>query len=100
MTPVKGVMTRKVNPCREDTPIDEIATTLASKHITGAPVIGSDGHVSGIASEVDVFSKKGKGSLDIISSHVFTLSQDTGIDEATRRLIGERIAPLPATREA
>src|SRR6266478_32438 len=72
MIPVKEVMTRDVITFREDTPVDEIATTLASKHITGAPVMGKDGHVSGIVSEVDVFSKKGKVARDIMSSHVIT----------------------------
>src|SRR5258707_5966893 len=91
MIPVKEVMTPNVITFREDTPIDEIATTLASKHITGAPVIGGDGHVSGIVSEVDVFSKKGKVARDIMSSHVITVSEETGIDEAARLLIGECI---------
>src|SRR5258706_15061082 len=98
MTPVKEVMTRNVIPFREDTPIDEVATTLASKHITGAPVIGADGHVSGIVSEVDVFSKKGKVARDIMSSHVITVSEDTGIDEAARLLIGERIRRVPVIK--
>ena len=94
MIPVKEVMTRNVITFREDTPIDEVATTLASKHITGAPVIGSDGHVSGIVSEVDVFSKKGKVARDIMSSHVITVSEDTGIDEAARLLIERKVSGL------
>ena len=98
MIPVKEVMTRNVITFREDTPIDEIATTLASKHITGAPVIATDGHVTGIVSEVDVFSKKGKVARDIMSSHVITVSEDTGIDEAARLLIGERIRRVPVIK--
>ncbi len=98
MIPVKEVMTRNVISFREDTPIDEVATTLASKRITGAPVIGSDGHVTGIVSEVDVFSKKGKVARDIMSSHVITVSEDTGIDEAARLLIGERIRRVPVIK--
>ncbi len=70
MIPVKDVMTRNVITFREDTPIDEVATTLASKHITGAPVIGADGHVSGIVSEVDVFSKS--DVLDFFASTRWT----------------------------
>src|SRR5712692_1900175 len=103
MIPVKEVMTRNVITFREDTPIDEVATTLASKRITGAPVIGSDGHVTGIVSEVDVFSKKGKVARDIMSSHVITVSEDTGIDEAARALHkggqdGRLVEPLGCSR--
>ena len=98
MIPVKEVMTTDVITFREDTPVEEIATTLATKRITGAPVIGTDGHVTGIVSEVDVFSKKGKLARDIMSSHVITVSEDTGIDEAARLLIGERIRRVPVIK--
>src|SRR3979411_2295568 len=91
-------MTKKVITFREDTPVDEIAKTLASKHITGAPVIGAGGHVVGIVSEVDVFSKKGAKARDIMSSHVITVSEDTGIDEAARLRIGERTRPVPVIK--
>jgi len=45
MIPVKDVMTRNVVTFREDTPVDEIASTLISKRITGAPVVADEGHV-------------------------------------------------------
>src|SRR5438046_5420948 len=91
MIPVKEVMTRNVITFREDTPIDEIASTLLSKRITGAPVVANEGHVVGIVSETDVFSKKGKTARDIMSPRVISVTEETGIDEAARLLIGERI---------
>jgi predicted transcriptional regulator len=54
--------------------------------------------VTGIVSEIDVFSKKGKVARDIMSSHVITVSEDTGIDEAARLLIGERIRRVPVIK--
>jgi CBS domain-containing protein len=98
MIPVKDVMTRNVISFREDTPLDEIALTLASKHITGAPVLGAEGHVVGIVSETDVFSKRGKVARDIMSERVISVSEETGIDEAARLLIGERIRRVPVVR--
>lgn len=98
MIPVKDVMTTNVVSFREDTPVEEIALTLTSKQITGGPVIASDGHVVGIVSETDVFSKKGKFARDIMSSHVITVSEDTGIDEAARLLVGERIRRVPVIK--
>src|SRR5207244_9620236 len=73
MIPVKDVMTRDVITFREDTPVDEIASTLISKRITGAPVVADEGHVVGIVSETDVFSKKGKVARDIISPRVLSV---------------------------
>jgi CBS domain-containing protein len=98
MIPVKEVMTKNVISFREDTPLDEIALTLASKHITGAPVLGAEGHVVGIVSETDVFSKRGKVARDIMSLRVISVTEETGIDEAARLLIGERIRRVPVIR--
>jgi CBS domain-containing protein len=98
MIPVKEVMTTNVITFREDTPVDEIAQTLTFKRITGGPVLGADGSVVGIVSEVDVFSKKGKVARDIMSQHVITVSEDTGIDEAARLLVGEKIRRVPVIK--
>jgi CBS domain-containing protein len=98
MIPVKEVMTRNVITFREDTPVDEIAQTLTSKRITGAPVVAGDGLVVGIVSEVDVFTKKGSFARDIMSQHVISVTEDTGIDEAARLLAGERIRRVPVIK--
>ena len=98
MIPVKEVMTRNVITFKEDTPVEEIAQTLTSKRITGAPVVAADGLVVGIVSEVDVFTKKGSVARDIMSQNVITVTEDTGIDEAARLLAGERIRRVPVIK--
>jgi CBS domain-containing protein len=98
MIPVKDVMTTNVVTFNEDTPVEEIALTLTSKRITGGPVVSADGQVVGIVSETDVFSKKGKVARDIMSQHVITVSPDTGIDEAAKLLVGERIRRVPVVK--
>jgi CBS domain-containing protein len=98
MIPVKEVMTRNVITFKEDTSVEEVAQTLSTKRITGAPVVGGDGLVVGIVSEVDVFTKKGKVARDIMSTHVISVTEDTGIDEAARLLAGERIRRVPVLK--
>ena len=98
MIPVKEVMTRNVITFREDTSLDEVGATLLEKRITGAPVVSGEGHVVGIISETDVFSKKGKVARDIMSQRVISVTEETGIDEAARLLIGERIRRVPVIR--
>jgi CBS domain-containing protein len=98
MIPVKEVMTRNVITFREDTPVEEVAQMLNTKKITGAPVVAGDGLVVGIVSEVDVFTKKGKTARDIMSPHVISVTEDTGIDEAARLLAGERIRRVPVIK--
>lgn len=99
MTPVKDVMTTQVVSFREDTPVEEIAERLTMGRITGAPVVTADGFVVGIVSEVDVFSKRGAVARDIMSPHVISITEDTGIDAAARLLAGERIRRLPVLRQ-
>ena len=98
MIPVKEVMTTKVISFREDTPVEDIATRLSKGRITGAPVVTEDGFVVGIVSEVDVFTKKGSVARDIMSPHVISVTEDTGIDEAARLLAGERIRRVPVIK--
>ena len=95
MIPVKDVMNRNVISFRESTPIDEVARTLNDNHITGAPVLGSDGHVVGIVSEIDVVTKRGRTAADIMSQNVISISEDTGVVEAAQLLAGQRIRRLP-----
>jgi CBS domain-containing protein len=98
MIPVAEVMTRNVITFQEDTPVEEIATTLSAKRITGAPVVNREGHVVGIISETDVFSKRGKVAREIMSQHVISVNEETGIDEAARLMIGERIRRVPVIK--
>ena len=95
MIPVKEVMTRNVITFREDTPVEEIASTLTSKRITGAPVVANEGHVVGIVSETDVFSKKGKTAREIMSPNVITVGEQTSLVEVAQIMAGERIRRLP-----
>lgn len=95
MIPVKDIMNRNVISFSEDTPIDEVARTLSDNHITGAPVLEPDGHVVGIVSEIDVVTKRGATAADIMSPHVISVSEDTGVVEAAQLLAGQRIRRLP-----
>jgi CBS domain-containing protein len=98
MIPVREVMTTDVLAFEEDTPVEEVAAELLTRHFTGAPVIDAGGSVVGIVSEVDVFTKRGSLARDIMSRHVISITEDTGIDEAARLLAHERIRRLPVLR--
>jgi CBS domain-containing protein len=95
MIPVKDVMTRDVITFSATTPVGDIAQILTRHHITGAPVVSAEGHVLGIVSEVDVFTKKGATAADIMSPHVISVSEETGIEEAAKILASERIRRVP-----
>lgn len=99
MIPVKEVMTTDVMAFRQDTPVEDIAAKLAKRHLSGAPVVTPEGFVVGVVSEVDVFTKRGQTARDIMSPHVISITEDTGIDEAASLLASERIRRLPVLKE-
>ena len=98
MIPVKQVMNRNVLTFREDTPVEEAARVLNENHISGAPVVAGEGEVVGIVSEVDIFTKNGGSVGEIMSPHVISVNEDTGISEAARLLAGQRIRRLPVLK--
>jgi CBS domain-containing protein len=95
MPAVKDVMTRDVISFQEKTPLDEVAETLSRRHITGAPVLDSDGYVVGIVSEVDVFARHGQTASDVMSPNVITVGEETSLEEVAQIMAGERIRRLP-----
>ena len=88
-------MTRDVITFDQDLSVGEVADRLANLHITGAPVTDAEGHVVGIISEVDVFGRRGKKVRDIMSPHVISINEDTGIEQAASLLIDQRIRRVP-----
>src|SRR5207249_4357750 len=82
----------------EGSPDEDGAPRRPGKHAPGAPGVAGDGRVVGIVSEVDVFTKKGPLARDIMSPHVITVTEDTGIDEAARLMAGERIRRVPVIK--
>ena len=56
---VHQIMTRKVVTAKEDTPILEAANLMLHQHISGLPVVGEAGKLTGIVSEGD-FIRRGE----------------------------------------
>jgi CBS domain-containing protein len=99
MIPVRELMTAEVISFGVETPVEEAAACLTERHITGAPVVNEDGFVVGIVSETDLFGKRGTTVGDVMSTNVISITEDTGIEEAARLLIGHGIRRLPILRD-
>ncbi len=99
MMPVKEVMTREVLTFEESTPVSEAAEMLAERRLTGGPVLNQAGYVVGVVSEVDVIAKRGSTVADIMTKHVISISEETGIDQAAQLFASERIRRLPVLKE-
>jgi CBS domain-containing protein len=55
---VADVMTKEVATVSPDTPLKEVAVLLATRRISGLPVVGADGRLLGVVSEQDVLYKE------------------------------------------
>jgi CBS domain-containing protein len=51
----KDMMTRSVIPAQEDMLLGELADMMLAKRISGTPVVGKDGKVSGMITATDLF---------------------------------------------
>ena len=116
------LMTRQVHYAKRDTPIRDVAETLAANEISGIPVVDDGMRIVGIISEKDFCSHMGdrrSGSLmgiiadclknqgcfamtlggkkaeDIMKSPVITVHEDTTLGEIKALLMNNKINRLP-----
>jgi CBS domain-containing protein len=92
------IMSTEVVSVDPATPIDEIATILNQKRISGVPVIDSDGAPVGVVSELDIISRSGRVASDIMSSGVITVTEDTPAEDIVEILHSRRVRRVPVTR--
>lgn len=55
---VRDVMTRDVTSVRPDTPFKSVVWTLATRRVSGAPVLDDDHRIVGVVSEADLLPKQ------------------------------------------
>jgi CBS domain-containing protein len=117
---VSDLMSREVHTARPATPLKEAATLLATKGISGVPVVDEAGVVVGVLSEADIVVKAGgearrrgllswlvEPDLDLqdkitaktveeaMSAPAITISPDRHVHEAAGLMVAESVNRLP-----
>ncbi|HEX9892074.1 MAG TPA: CBS domain-containing protein [Actinomycetota bacterium] len=120
---VGDVMTKKVVAVDEDAPFKEVVRLLHDHRVSGVPVIGGDGRLSGIVTEADLVFVEGKESArrnafldwfihpkrleeiegrtagltarDLMTPDVITTRPETSVREAARAMIESGVKRLP-----
>ncbi|MFQ5827638.1 MAG: CBS domain-containing protein [Candidatus Methylomirabilia bacterium] len=122
----KDIMTTKVVSVRRDTPVNEIATLLLDRHISGVPVTDAEGHVLGVVTEGDLIQRAeapprrswwlaffsdadvmarefvkshGLKAWDVMTKEVLTVTEDTSLADIARLLEEKRIKRVPVVRD-
>jgi CBS domain-containing protein len=91
----KEIMTRDIITVEPTMPVKKLAMTLIKNQISGAPVVGKNGKIVGIVSEMDIVAKKGKDVKAIMSKKVISVAEDTPIEEIAQLMSKYRIQRLP-----
>jgi CBS domain-containing protein len=107
---VREWMHQGVITCRRDTPVEEVAKTMEAKDISALVVIDDQGGAVGVISRTDLVNARfvqpylkhwrGMNAEHLMSNPVISVSPDTGIHEAVRRLQEKRIHRLVVVEES
>jgi CBS domain-containing protein len=107
---VRDWMHRGVITCRRETPVQEVAKTMEAKDISALVVVDTQGDAVGVISRTDLVNARfvqpylkhwrGMSAEHLMSKPVISVSPDTGIGEAARRLQEKRIHRLVVVEES
>ena len=101
----EGVIT-----CRRDTPVEQVAKTMEAKDISALVVVDDQGDAAGVISRTDLVNARfvqpylkhwrGMTAEHLMSNPIISVSPDTGIEAAVRRLQEKRIHRLVVVEES
>jgi CBS-domain-containing membrane protein len=98
---VADLMQTDLSTVPPDAPVAEVVQTMADGHVSGLPVVDSDGRVLGVVSATDVLQaaaehedRKGRATLfehttarDIMTSGAVTIEPDADVRQAAQRML-------------
>lgn len=107
---VQDWMHEGVIACQRDTPVEEVAKTMETKDISALVVVDDQGDAIGVISRTDLVNARfvqpylkhwrGMTAEHLMSNPVISVSPDTSIDVAVRRLQEKRIHRLVVVEES
>jgi CBS domain-containing protein len=98
---VADLMQTDLSTVPPDAPVADVVQTMADGHVSGLPVVDSDGRVLGVVSATDVLQaaaehedRKGRATpfehttaRDIMTSGAVTIEPDADVREAAQRML-------------
>jgi CBS domain-containing protein len=91
-------MTADVICACDESECREVANTLSRHRITGAPVLDKAGNLIGIVTEADLIFRQGEIVADIMTRDVFTVKEETPVEEVALILATRKIKRVPVLR--
>ncbi len=100
MLRARDIMSTPVQTVAARMPVLDLARFLASRHLSGVPVVSDDGALIGMATDLDLLSKQGATVGEIMTRKVTSVAEDTPVPEIARMLGRLRIHRVPVMRGA
>jgi len=91
----KDIMTRKVITASPELSVKELAQLLIKNQISGVPVADEQGKIIGLVSEADIIAKKGKQVQAIMSQQVYSVTEETSVEDIAQLMTKHRIKRVP-----
>ncbi|HEY3302699.1 MAG TPA: CBS domain-containing protein [Candidatus Binatia bacterium] len=94
----RNIMTKEVVTVSAAATVTEAARILTQQQLSGAPVVNEHGQIVGVVSETDIVANKGRQVKDIMSKKVFSITEETPVEEIAALMMTRRIKRLPVMR--
>jgi CBS domain-containing protein len=94
----KDIMTKEVTTVKPNITPRELARIFTKHSISGAPVIDKKGKVTGIVSDGDILSKKGKRVSSLMCKQIISVAEDAPVEEIASLMIAHKIKRVPVLR--
>ena len=94
----RDIMSTRVQTAAARMSVLDLAQLLASRHISGVPVVSDDGAVIGMATGLDLLSKTGATVGEIMTRRVASVTEETPVPEVVQLLGQLKIHRVPVMR--
>ena len=100
MQTAKEIMSRELITVSPETPVEELASLLWEKKISGVPVLEEDGTLFGVVTESDLIDQAKKvhipTAINILEAVIF-LDRGGKVEEELRKMAGSKVRDICAT---
>ena len=97
----RDIMRKRVLSVTPQTTLSDLALLLAEHHISGVPVLGTEGDLIGIVSQTDLARPGHSGATvaTVMTPWTVSFEEDTEVKEIARQMLAKKIHRVIITRD-
>ena len=97
----RDIMRKRVLSVTPQTTLSDLARLLAEHHVSGVPVLGTQGDLIGVVSQTDLLRREHAGATvaTVMTPWTISFEEDTEVKELARQMMAKKIHRLIITRD-